>query len=289
MADTVASAIREAATRLSGTSDTARLDAELLMAHALGCSRSDMLLRRMQDAAPAGFASLVDRRAACEPVAYIIGAQEFYGRSFAVTPDVLIPRGDSESVVEAALNAVLNAAPEAPRILDCGTGSGALLLTLLAELPDAQGVGIDASAPAVEVARGNAARLGMTGRADIRVADWTVPGWADDLGQFDLIIANPPYVESDAQLDADVRDYEPASALFAGPDGLDDYAILIPQLPKLLMKNGIAVLEIGSTQAEMVSEIAQQHGFAATAHKDLGQRDRALLLRLRLGKAESSG
>ncbi len=282
--NTVASAIREAAARLAATSDTARLDAELLLAHALGCSRSDLLLRHMQDDVPDGFASLVERRAACEPVAYITGTQEFYGRSFAVTRDVLIPRGDSESVVEATLAA----APDARRILDCGTGSGALLLTLLAELPEAQGVGIDASGPALEVARRNAAELGLAGRAKFCLADWTMPGWANDLGRFDLVIANPPYVESDADLDVDVRDYEPASALFAGPEGLDDYRILIPQLPQLLMKNGAVMLETGATQAAQVAEIARDHGFAATAHKDLGQRDRGLLLRLRLGKGESS-
>ena len=107
--------------------------------------------------------------------------------------------------------------------------------------------------------------------------------------RFDLVIANPPYVENGAALDADVRDYEPASALFSGLDGLDDYNILIPQLPQLLTKNGVVVLEIGATQAEQVTQIAREHGFAATAHKDLGGRDRTLILRLRLGKGESSG
>ena len=285
MADTVADAIRAATVRLSDTSDTARLDAELLMAHALGVSRSDVLLRYMQDNPPAGFAPMVERRAAREPIAYITGTQEFYGRAFAVTPAVLIPRADSESVIETALKA----APDARRVLDCGTGSGALLLTLLAEIPDAQGTGIDASVAAVEVARANAAGLGLTRRADIRLANWTAPGWADELGLFDLVIANPPYVENGAALDADVRDYEPASALFSGLDGLDDYNILIPQLPQLLTKNGVVVLEIGATQAEQVTQIAREHGFAATAHKDLGGRDRTLILRLRLGKGESSG
>lgn len=285
MADTVASAIREATARFAPTSDTARLDAELLMAHALGVARSDLLLRHMQDSEPQGYAPLVKRRAAREPIAYIAGSQEFYGRTFVVTPDVLIPRADSESVVEAALNA----APDVRRILDCGTGSGALLLTLIAELPEAKGVGIDASAGAVEVACKNAASLGLSDRANIRLADWTTPGWTDDLGQFDLVIANPPYVECDAALDPDVRDYEPAGALFAGPDGLDDYNILVPQLPQLLTKNGVVVLEIGATQAEQVTQIAREHGFAATAHNDLGGRDRTLILRLRLGKGESSG
>ena len=184
----VGHSLREATTRLAATSDTARLDAELLMAHALGVARSDMLLRCMADPVPDAFAALVERRAGHEPVAHILGRQEFFGRPFAVSRDVLIPRGDSESVVETALAA----APGARRVLDLGTGSGALLLTLLAELPDATGVGIDASAPALEVAWRNAEALGLAGRADLRPGDWTLPGWAHGLGQFDLIIANPP-------------------------------------------------------------------------------------------------
>ena len=136
----VAQAIRDAAEKLAKTSDTARLDAEVLMAHALGVPRSEMLVRHMADAVPSTFAMLVERRAAHEPVAYITGTQEFYGRSFIVSPDVLIPRGDSEVLVERAIAAK----PDALRVFDCGTGSGALLLTCLLELPAAMGVGIDA-------------------------------------------------------------------------------------------------------------------------------------------------
>ena len=276
----VAEALREAAQCLSPTSDTARLDAELLMAHALGCSRSGMLLRRMQDDEPGSFAALVDRRATREPIAYIIGSQEFFGLDFAVTPAVLIPRGDSETVVRAAIAAM----PDARRVLDLGTGSGALLLAVLHSLFGAKGVGLDASPAALEVARANAENLGLADRADMRLADWSEAGWADDLGRFDLVIANPPYVEDEAQLDPDVRDFEPASALFAGPEGLDDYRVIVPQLPQLLKESGVAILEIGASQANAVTEIAHDHGFAAVAHKDLGGRDRALELRLRLGK-----
>lgn len=281
---TVAEALREATQRLAATSDTARLDAELLMAHALGVSRSDLLLRHMRDEAPITFPALVERRTAHEPIAHILGHQEFFGLSFIVTPDVLIPRGDSETIVRAALEAATGAC----RALDMGTGSGALLLAVLHEMTQAHGIGLDASPGALAVARRNVKRLGMERRADMRLADWTKPGWADDLGRFDLVICNPPYVEDDAPLDPDVRDYEPASALFAGPEGLDDYRIIIPQLPQLLTKNGVAVLEIGASQASAVAEIARDHGFAASAHKDLGGRDRALVLRLGLGKGESS-
>lgn len=277
---TVAEALREAATRLAATSDTARLDAELLMAHALRVTRSDLLLRHMADLVPGCFADIIDRRAAQEPVAYIIGRQEFYGREFAVTPDVLIPRADSETTVEAAFAAC--AAPQ--RMLDCGVGSGALLLTLLAECPAATGVGIDCSAAALAIAGANAGRLNCGDRAQFLLRDWREPGWADDLGRFDLVIANPPYVEAAAALAPSVRDYEPAQALFSGDEGLDDYRILVPQLPALLSQSGVAVLEIGASQAESVAGIAQAAGFSSRLRHDLAGRPRALILHLTLGK-----
>ena len=272
---TVAEAIREAAARLAETSDTARLDAELLMAEALAVSRSDMLLRHAGDAVPPSFAEFVQRRAAHEPVAYILGHQEFFGRSFIVTPDVLIPRGDSESVVDAALEFLADRG----RILDCGTGSGALLLTLLAETPAAEGIGIDKSLGAVSVAAANAARLGVQERAHLLRLDWHEADWNEGLGRFDLIIANPPYVETGAALSPSVRDFEPGSALFAGADGLDDYRVLVPQFHDLLEQNGTAIVEIGFAQAEPVSDLARQEGFEVTLRRDLADRPRALVLR----------
>lgn len=275
MTVTVAQAIRAATRQLSGTSDTARLDGELLMAHALGVSRSDMLLRHMDAPAPPEFAALAGRRARHEPVAYILGEAEFFGRTFTVTPDVLIPRGDSETVVEAALEA----APQEGRVLDLGIGSGALLLTLLAERPGLKGVGIDFSLGAVAVAAANAAMLGVAEQAQILHRDWHTAGWAADLGKFELIIANPPYVEQDAALEPDVRDFEPSSALFAGPDGLDDYRLIIPQLRQLLTDSGGAVLEIGSTQADNITQLSQEAGFCVALRHDLGGHPRALVLR----------
>jgi release factor glutamine methyltransferase len=272
---TVAAAIRAAAQRLAATSDTARLDAEVLMAHALGVTRSDLLVRHMDAPEPATFAALADRRAAHEPVAYIVGDQEFYGRPFRVTPATLIPRADSESVVEAALAAC----PSPARVLDCGTGTGALLLTVLAECSGATGVGIDRSPEALLVAQGNAEALGMAARARVIEADWHQPGWSEPLGQFDLILANPPYVEEDAALDPDVAAFEPATALFAGPEGLDDYRVLIPQLPALLVPGGVAVLEIGHTQGPAVARIAADAGFSAEVRSDLAGRPRAVVLR----------
>ena len=268
-------ALRVAAEHLANTSDTARLDAELLMAHTLGVTRSELLLRHTRDEAPASFGSLVERRAAHEPVAYITGEQEFYGRTFQVSPAVLIPRSDSETPVAAAIEA----RSDARRVLDCGTGSGALLLTLLAELPAARGIGIDQSPEALAVAAANAKLLGLADRAEVRRADWTQPGWADDLGNFDLIIANPPYVEDTAQLDPTVHDYEPHGALYSGPEGLDDYRALIPQLPGLLEPGGVVVLEIGYAQDDAVAAIAAASGFSAELRRDLAGRPRALILR----------
>lgn len=271
---TVGEAIRAAAERLATTSDTARLDAELLMAHSLGLTRSDMLLKAMRDPAPERFAALVERREGHEPVAYITGEAEFYGLTLTVTPATLIPRGDSETLVETALG---RAGPQG-RALDLGTGTGALLLAVLANREGWQGVGIDASAGALAVAGGNAAALGLAERSAWHLRDWRSPGWAEDLGTFDLILCNPPYVEADAQLDPQVRDFEPASALFAGPEGLDDYRVLIPQLRALMNEGALAVLEIGANQAVAVTALAQDAGFAVELRTDLAGRARALLL-----------
>jgi release factor glutamine methyltransferase len=270
----VGEAIRAATATLAAVSDTARLDAELLMAHALRLTRSDMLLRAMRDPAPEGFAALVDRRAVHEPVAYITGWTEFYGLPFRVSPATLIPRGDSETLVEAALALK----PDARSVLDCGIGSGALLLAVLANLPRAKGMGVDVSPEALRIAGENAQALVGT-RAILLERDWRAPDWAEHFGTFDLILCNPPYVEADAALEPQVRDYEPASALFAGPEGLDDYRALIPQLVKLLAPHGVAIFEIGSTQADAVTAIAAAAGFTATLRHDLAGRPRCLILR----------
>lgn len=270
----ISQAIRTAAERLAPTSETARLDAELLMARALGVDRSEMLLRRMDAPVPAGFAPMVERRLRHEPVAYIIGEAEFYGHSFAVNPAVLIPRGDSETLVEAALEQGL----QEGRVLDLGTGSGALLLSVLAARPAMEGVGIDSSFDAAQVAALNARRMRLGDRVRILRRDWRESGWADDLGRFALILANPPYVEDRAELSPDVRDFEPAAALFAGPEGLDDYRRIVPQLAGLLEEGGMAILEIGAAQGGKVAEIARRSGFAVELRRDLAGRDRAVVL-----------
>jgi len=273
---TVAEAIRAATAKLEATSDTARLDAELLMAHALEASRSDMLLRHMAETVPDTFSDLIARREAREPVAYITGVEEFYGRSFAVTPDTLIPRGDSETLIDAALEIV----PNAKHVLDLGTGTGALLVTVLLELNDANGVATDKSPKALKMAEHNARALGLDETcARFELRDWSSEGWAKDLGRFDLILCNPPYVEDATPLEADVCEFEPASALFAGPEGLNDYRILIPQLRRLMAPEALAILEIGAMQDVAVTQIAQDHGFSVTMRKDLAGRPRCLVLR----------
>ena len=273
---TVALAIREAAEVLAAVSDTPRLDAELLMAHVLGVTRPEMLLRAMRDPVPAGIASLVVRRLRHEPVAYIVGTQEFYGLELIVTSDVLIPRSDSETLIEAARTSLAERAPA--RVLDLGTGSGALLLAALALWPAAQGVGIDRSLAAVAVAAANAGRLGMASRARLLHDDWRRRHWSDALGRFALILANPPYVDDDAALAPEVRGHEPAGALFAGAQGLDAYRVLIPQLAALLEPAGLAIVEIGATQADAVARIAIEASLDAELHRDLGGRPRALAL-----------
>ena len=284
---TVNEAIRAATVKLGAGTDSARLDAELLMAHALGTTRSELFLKRMSDPAPAAFAPLIERRAAHEPVAYIIGDAHFWGLRLAVSPAVLVPRADSETLIEAAQTTLATRPPR--RVLDLGTGSGCLLLAALSEWPAAQGVGIDFSADALAVASRNADLHARPSQVSLLQRDWHTAQWSADLGQFDLILANPPYVEDAAELEPTVRDHEPASALFAGPEGLDDYRVLIPQLPGLLNDGAVAMIEIGAAQADQVSAIAARAGFAVTLHRDLGERPRALELKIPLGKGASGG
>ena len=281
----VGEVIREAAGLLDVA--WARIDAELLMAHALGCSRSAMLLHHMRDPVPDGFAPLFARRLAHEPVAYITGSAEFYGLELKVTPAVLIPRGDSETLIDAAQEHF--ATREAPkRILDLGTGSGALLLAALSQWPEAEGIGLDASMPALRVAQCNATKLGLAERARFLRRSWRKGGWQRDLGAFDLVLCNPPYVEDDADLDPCVREHEPASALFAGAEGLDDYRILLPQIAPLLTPGGIAIFEIGSTQDACVAALAQNQGLESIMRRDLNGHPRAMIMSQGVGKGKGN-
>lgn len=259
-----------AATQLAAVSDTPRLDAELLMAHALGASRDELLLRRLDDPAPAAFAPLLARRLAHEPVAYITGTRAFWTIELAVGPGALVPRADSETLIEAAVEHFADRPPAA--ILDLGTGPGTLLLAALDQWPQATGLGIDRSAEALAMARANAERLGLAARARFVEGDWAT-GVA---GPFDLVLANPPYIGTGETLPREVRDHEPAGALFAGLDGLDAYRAIIPDLPRLIGPHGIAILEIGHSQAEAVGAILAAAGLEWQLRRDLAGRPRAL-------------
>jgi release factor glutamine methyltransferase len=270
---TVREGLAAAAARLASVSGTPRLDAELLMAEALGVSREAMLLARLDEAVPSGFEALVDRRLAYEPVAYITGTRAFWTIEIEVGPGALVPRPDSETLIEAALAHFGEAAPAT--ILDLGTGPGTLLLAALDQWPGAKGLGVDSSPTALDYGRRNAERLGLADRAEFRGGDW-----AEGLeGRFDLILCNPPYVEVGADLPRDVSQWEPASALYAGPDGLDDYRRLAPAMPALLAPGGIACVEIGSGQAQAAASLFAAQGLGVTVRKDLAGRYRCLCLR----------
>lgn len=260
-----------AAQLLAAVSDTPRLDAELLLAHALGIERGDLLLDPERFTVPDAFATLMARRLDKEPVAYILGHRDFWTVRIGVGPGVLIPRADSETLLEVAVAQC----PLPRRILDLGTGPGTLLLAALAEWPDASGIGVDVSPTALDYARRNAAALGCDERAQFRLGNWG-EGVEE---RFDLILCNPPYIGTDEPLMADVAKHEPGEALFAGVDGLDDYRRIVPDLPRLLAPGGAAILEIGWTQRAAVTALGEAAGLSVAAHRDLGGRDRALLMR----------
>jgi release factor glutamine methyltransferase len=266
-------ALRDAAGRLEAVSETPRLDAELLAAFALGCDRNALLLHHLDGKVPQGFADLIARRWASEPVAYITGQRDFWSLNLKVAPGVLIPRPDSETLIEAAL---AHFGPQAPRtVLDLGTGSGALLLAALIEYSEATGLGVDRSAEALATATENAHRCGLAQRAVFQKGNW-----AEGVdGSFDLVLCNPPYIEAGCTLPRDVVDYEPAEALFAGVDGLDDYRVLAPQIGRLLAPSGCACIEIGHDQGESAAALFRAEGLSVAVLQDLGARDRCLIVR----------
>lgn len=263
-----------ATTALATVSRTPRLDAELMMAHALGTPRNRMIMTRLDGATPEGFAPLLARRRAHEPIAYILGTRDFWTVTLRVTPDVLIPRPDSETLLEAA---VAHFGQMGPRhVLDLGTGSGALLIAALDQWPDAMGVGIDASDAALRIARDNVTHAGQAQRARIVKGGWTGTGEC-----FDLILCNPPYIATGEILPPDVANWEPASALYAGEDGLDDYRLIAPALAPQLAAGGIACVEIGYTQRDAVTTLFEEHGLVVTWRADLAGRDRCLIAQLK--------
>lgn len=260
--------------------DNPPLDARLLVAATLGLKPD--ALRTAPDRALAPeeegrIEALIARRIeAREPVSRILGRREFWSLEFRITPDVLDPRPDSETLVETALALFPNRS--APlRVLDLGTGSGCLLLAVLLERPSATGLGVDASEAALAVAAANARHLGFAARAAFRRGDWG-RGLEE---RFDLVLCNPPYIaEAErAALAPEVARHDPPTALFAGPDGLDAYRAILPDFARLLAPGGRALFEIGSSQSAAVSEIARAVGLGVIAVKqDLAGHDRCVVL-----------
>ena len=265
--------------------ENARRDARLLAAEALGKSAEELIAQRHADIDSerrTAFERLIGRRAQGEPVSRILGRRAFWSLDLRIGPAVLDPRPDSETLVETALRLTGEQSGErtgsraAPlRILDLGTGSGCLLLALLAECPRATGIGIDRSIDAALTARANALACSMAGRAHFAAADWA----SAVTGPFDLIVSNPPYIASAALegLDREVRCFDPALALDGGADGLAAYRAIVPDLPRLLSPHGWAVLEIGWDQAAAVEGIVGEAGLGRTQlTHDLAGRPRCL-------------
>ncbi|MGB3146160.1 MAG: peptide chain release factor N(5)-glutamine methyltransferase [Paracoccaceae bacterium] len=272
---TVAEALRQATARLVASGvESAPGDARRLMAHALaiGADRLTLVLPdRMGPEALARFDQLIAARQERQPVSQIIGQRAFFGRDFQVTPDVLDPRPETELLVSLALEGGFH------RLLDLGTGTGCLILTLLAERPAAKGLAVDLSAKALGVARTNAAALGLSARAEFRQSDW----WDAVDGTFDLIISNPPYIAAAEMglLAPEVLRWEPHLALSPGGDGLDAYRTIAAGAGAHLTEGGRIILEIGPSQAAAVSAIFREKGFGRVdLHRDLDGRDRALLV-----------
>jgi release factor glutamine methyltransferase len=247
----------------TSTTDTAELDARILIGAVLGLDLTGMIAaseRRVTTAEAARLDEAVRRRLAGEPVARIVGTREFWGLPLWLSAATLVPRPDTETVVELALEMLQRSAdPDRPlRIADIGTGSGAILLALLSEWPHAHGVGTDISVAALRTARRNAADLGLAARAAFVACDYA----AALSGPFDLIVSNPPYVRSAdiAGLAAEVRDHDPIIALDGGVDGLDAYRQLIPQAARQLAQGGVLVVEAGYDQSRYIGELMMAAG-----------------------------
>lgn len=259
-----------------------RFEARLLLARAAGLSVEQLVARGAEVvplAAVTQLRELTARRIRREPMAYILGEREFWGLPFKVSPAVLVPRPDSETVIEAALS-LLPERTRPWRLLDLGVGSGCLLLTLLREYPNAMGVGLDLSEAALAVARNNAQALGVAERARLVRGDWRLPGWEGELARpFDLVVSNPPYIEASAidRLMPEVARFEPHEALDGGPDGFAAYRRIAAAASTLLAPGGQLLVEAGEGQAVEISRIFGAAGLVVgTPWKDLAGIDRVV-------------
>lgn len=262
------------------TIELRHIDAAAARLAAAGIGDALREARILAKAAPdaATFAAFIARRERREPVAYILGRKEFWSLEFEVTPAVLIPRPDTETIVETARKELRQTPPR--RILDLGTGSGCLLISLLTEFPPATGVGIDISPAALEVAKRNAARLGVADRTTLEVADFAAFALEE---RFDLVVSNPPYIPDAtlAALDPDVRDHEPHLALKGGRTGLDAVERIAGALHRTLAPQGLALIEIGHDQGESGARTLRNEGVnVLRIVKDLAGLDRVLVARL---------
>jgi len=266
----------EQAFRAGGIENPAR-EARLSLCAASGVSPVALIvdLRQPLGLAASKVREVAARRAAGEPLSRIVGRREFWGLSLAITPHVLDPRPDTETVVEAALS-ILSGRRDAPlRILDLGVGSGAILCALLVEFGAARGVGVDISVDAANLAQANLKACGLSPRSEIQVRDWT----RNLDGPFDLIVSNPPYIPTAdlPGLPREVRDFDPSVALDGGSDGLAAYRRILPEARRLLAAGGRLLVELGAGQAVEVAGIAKRCGFAQVAfHRDLAGLDRVL-------------
>ena len=259
--------------------ETPDLDARVLLAQALGLSSLVLATepdRVVTKDAVAAVEALIARRAGGEPVDRILGRREFWGLSLDLGPATLSPRPDTETLIEAVLD-FWSDRSQPLRILDLGTGTGAILIALLSEYRQATGLGIDIAPDAVRIARENAARHGLGSRVQFQIGHW-----AEGVeGPFDLIVSNPPYIETAALpgLAREVREHDPLAALDGGPDGLSAYRAIADAAPRLLAPDGLVVLELGAGQEADVTEILRVRSFAvqAPARRDLGGVARALL------------
>ncbi|MHA1553434.1 MAG: peptide chain release factor N(5)-glutamine methyltransferase [Alphaproteobacteria bacterium] len=257
------------------------LDARIIVAHVTGSDPDRLVLdggRVVTPQAAAQARELGTRRAAGEPVARLVGHQAFYGLDLAVSPATLIPRPDTETLVDVALAAVdcRFGRNHALRVLDLGTGAGGIVLALASSLPKMFGVGVDRAPEAAATATANAERLGLGDRVRFVTGDWDA---AID-GSFDLVVSNPPYVRrvEIAGLAVEVRDHEPDMALDGGADGQVAYRALLPKLDRLLAPKGVALLEIGHDQAAAVTALAAGLQLTSVVSRDLGGRDRVIEL-----------
>jgi release factor glutamine methyltransferase len=261
--------------------DSPELDARILVGHALGFDHTALTVQSARSVTPAerkAIATLAARRLAHEPVARIIGRKEFWGLPLRLNTETLVPRPETETVVEAALTAVDQRRGRALRVADLGTGSGALLLALLSELPGAFGVGTDLSLAALDCARQNAGELGLGARASFVACDYAAALKAP----FDLVVVNPPYIARDdiTTLAPEVRLFDPPRALDGGADGLDAYRAIAADMRRLLSPQGLLVVELGAGQRDAVVELFGAAGLAAgPCRHDLSGIARALLVR----------